>query len=95
MPPKNLRVRFAEILKCILIFVFAFFSIYAIVYLFQYEKRLRLPLLPLEVVCVTGLPARTARTFVPPFFAPKSCLAHFPWQSGDARLSIRVGLGLK
>src|ERR1035441_3848162 len=25
----------------------------------------------LEVVCVTGLPARTARTFVPPFFAPK------------------------
>jgi hypothetical protein len=26
----------------------------------------------LEVVCVTGLPARTAKTFVPSFFVPKS-----------------------
>jgi hypothetical protein len=35
------------------------------------EKAVEMPLTRLEVVCVTGLPARTARPFVPSFFAFK------------------------
>ena len=45
-------------------FCIAFFRIYAIVYLFRLWRRFSKP----EVVCVTGLPARTARPFVPSFF---------------------------
>jgi len=46
-------------------FCIAFFRIYAIVYLFRLWRWFSKP----EVVCVTGLPARTARPFVPSFFS--------------------------
>jgi len=57
------------------IFVFAFFPVYAIVYLFHLRKR-PAPYPKVEEVCVTGLPARTARPFVPPFFVRPT--EHFP-----------------
>ena len=38
-------------------------------YLFRLRGYLNHPSVP-EVICVTGLPARTARPFVPPFFVP-------------------------
>jgi hypothetical protein len=49
----------------------------------------------LEVVCVTGLPARAARPLVPPFFCAKNA-AHTPVAFINAtRLSILTLFGLK
>jgi hypothetical protein len=46
----------------------------------------------LEVSCVTGLPARTARPFVPPFFVPsQSTLAFVSF----ALLPAHLGFGLQ
>jgi len=49
------------------ILVFDIDSIYAMVYIFLLRSWQRLPPPKPEVVCVTGLPARTARPFVPLF----------------------------
>jgi len=54
------------VIKKILNFVFAFFAIYAKVYLFRLWRSSIHASEP-EVVCVTGLPARTAIPFVPFF----------------------------
>ena len=49
----------------------------------------------LEVVCVTGLPARTARPFVPPFFAPRCRHAARSSLPRPLRLSIPARSGLR
>jgi len=62
-----LKNRFTHSPKINFDFCIAFFCIYAIVYLFRLWRRFSKP----EVVCVTGLPARTARPFVPSFFSSR------------------------
>jgi hypothetical protein len=57
-------------------------------------EGLQSALLLLEVVCVTGLPARTARTFVPSFFAGRcphaAAWAAFFWCEGGSAAVIGV-----
>jgi hypothetical protein len=71
------------------IFVFAFSAIYAMVYIFQGWSG-GAATLDLEVSCVTGLPARTARPFVPSFFVRKEALQSASAGRPDAAWQFRL-----
>jgi hypothetical protein len=77
------------IIKKILNFVFAFFAIYAKVYLFRLWWSSIHASKP-EVVCVTGLPARTAIPFVPFFFLRANPPSREPYLRPSALASVSL-----